>query len=198
MIARHRGDDMREHTHWRPGACAVAATAPPDTDLETEVDELREDESSEPIREKRQDAPRRSRMPIAIATLVLVVVIAGQQHASPAPAANALPATPRAWVDKWIAASLEYMGRVCRRLFSPALAAADKADTVLNCTSNHHSTRSSSLRVEHILHDGPTATIEAHKAGAASKSGYFTVVLSHIRSGWQAVDVVPGGTVRLR
>ena len=47
MIARHRGDDMREHTHWRPGACAVAATAPPDTDLETELDELREDEPSE-------------------------------------------------------------------------------------------------------------------------------------------------------
>ena len=112
-------------------------------------------------------------MPIAIAALVLVVVIAGQQHASPAPAANALPATPRAWVDKWTAASLEHMGRVCQQLFSPALAAADKADTVHNCTSNHHSTSRSPLRVERILQDGPTATIEAHKAGAASKVGLF-------------------------
>ena len=131
-------------------------------------------------------------MPIAIAALVLVAVIAGQQRARSAPAANALPATPHAWVDSWMAASVDNPDHVCKQLFSPALAAAFRADTGHSCTSYYRSIRTTPLHIERILQDGPTATVEAHGLGGPSKSGYLTIVLSHIRSGWQAVDIVPG------
>ena len=78
-------------------------------------------------------------MPIAIAVLVLVAVIAGQQRARSAPAANALPATPHAWVDSWTAASVDNPDHVCKQLFSPALAAALEADTGHSCASYYRS-----------------------------------------------------------
>ena len=133
-------------------------------------------------------------MPIAIAALVLVAVIAGQQRAGSAPAATVLPATPHAWVDRWMAASVDNRERVCKQLVSPALAAAFRADTGHSCTSYDRSIHTIPLHIERILQDGPTATVEAHRVGAPSKSGYLTIVLSHIRSGWQAVDIVPGPT----
>ena len=128
---------------------------------------------------------------MAIAALVLVAVIAGQQRARSAPGATVLPATPHAWVDSWMAASVDNPERVCKQLVSPALADAFRVDTGHSCTSYDRSIRTAPFHIERILQDGPTATVEAHAVGAPSKSGYFTIVLSEIRSGWQAVDIVP-------
>ena len=124
MIVRRRGDDMRAQPHWRPSTAVVTAPTYADTKFEPELDDHREEAAGELVLEERSDAPRRSRMPIAIAVLVLVAVIAGQQRARSAPAANALPATPHAWVDSWTAASVDNPDHVCKQLFSPALAAA--------------------------------------------------------------------------
>jgi hypothetical protein len=157
MIVRRRGDDMRAQPHWRPSTAVVTAPTYADTKFEPEPDDHREDAAGGLVLEERRDAPRRSRMAIAIAALVLVAVIAGQQRARSAPVANALPATPRAWVDSWMAASVDNPDHVCKQLLSPALAAA-------------------------------------FRLGGRSKSGYLTIVLSRIRSGWQAVDIVPGPT----
>ena len=196
MIVRRRGDDMRAQPHWRPSTAVVTAPTYADTKFEPEPDDHREEAAGELVLEERSDAPRRSRMPIAIAVLVLVAVIAGQQRARSAPAANALPATPHAWVDSWTAASVDNPDHVCKQLFSPALAAALGADTGHSCASYYRSIRTTPFPIERILQDGPTATVEAHRVGGPSKSGYLTIVLSHIRSGWQAVDIVPGARVR--
>jgi hypothetical protein len=49
-----------------------------------------------------------------------------------------------------------------------------------------------------VLVDGPSAVVEAQEVGTGRKWGYFTMLLSHVGGGWQAVDVVPGGSVRTR
>ena len=191
MIVRRRGDDMRAQPHWQPGTAVVTAPTSADTKFEPEPDDRREDAAGELVLEERSDARRQTRMPIAIAALVLVAIIAGQQRARSAPAATALPATPDAWVDSWMAASVDNPERVCKQLVSPALTDAFRVDTGHSCTSYDRSIRTTPLHIERILQDGPTATVEAHGLGGPSKSGYLTIVLSHIRSGWQAVDIVP-------
>ena len=194
MIVRRRGDDMRAQPHWRPSTAVVTSPTYADTKPQPQSDDHREDAAGELVLEERGAAPRRSRMPIAIAALVFVAVIAGQQRARSAPAANALPATPHAWVDSWTAASVDNPERVCQQLVSPALAVALRTDTGHSCTSYYHPIRTTPLHIERILQDGPTATVEAQGVGGPSKSGYLTIVLSHIRSGWQAVDIVAGPT----
>jgi hypothetical protein len=194
MIVRRRGDDMRAQPHWRPGTAVVTAPTSADTKFEPEPDDRREDAAGELVLEERSDARRQTRMPIAIAALVLVAIIAGQQRARSAPAATALPATPHAWVDSWMAASVDNPERVCKQLFSPALTHAFRVDTGHSCAAYDRSIRTTPLHIERILQDGPTATVEAHGLGGPSKSGYLTIVLSHIRSGWQAVDIVAGPT----
>ena len=109
-----------------------------------------------------------------------------------------LPASPQQWVDQWTAASLENPARVCQHLFAPALAAAFKTDTGRSCARYYALVNTTSFRIRHVLKDGATATVEARQVGARPKWGYFTIVLSHVRGGWQAVDMVPGGSVRPR
>jgi hypothetical protein len=58
--------------------------------------------------------------------------------------------------------------------------------------------RSSSFRIRHVLEDGSTAAVEGRQLDHGRRWGYFTMVLSHVHGGWQAVDIVPGGSVRLR
>jgi hypothetical protein len=125
-------------------------------------------------------------------------VIAGQQHGGRAPAAPSLPSTPRAWVDQWAAASLNDPGHVCSRLFAPALASAFKSDTGHSCLAYYRNVTTRSFRIRRILADGDAAAVEARQVGAARNWGYFTVLLSHLGSGWQAIDIVPGGSVRPR
>jgi hypothetical protein len=49
-----------------------------------------------------------------------------------------------------------------------------------------------------VIQDGGTATVEAQQVAVGRTRGYFTVVLSRLHGGWQAVDIVPGGPVRPR
>jgi hypothetical protein len=46
--------------------------------------------------------------------------------------------------------------------------------------------------------DGDAAAVEARQVGAARNWGYFTVLLSHVDTGWQAIDIVPGASVQPR
>ena len=87
---------------------------------------------------------------------------------------------------------------MCQHLFAPALATAFKADTGRTCLAYYSSVTSSSFRIRHVIQDGPTAAIEAQQLGHGRKWGYFTLIVSRVRSGWQAVDIVPGGSVRPR
>ena len=129
--------------------------------------------------------------------MIGVAVIAGEQSTGGTPR-RALPASPQQWVEQWTAASLENPARVCQHLFAPALAAAFKADTGRSCIRYYTSVNTSSFRIRHVLQDGPTATVEARQVGARPKWGYFTIVLSQVHGGWQAVDMIPGGSVRPR
>jgi hypothetical protein len=190
MIARHRGD-IRAHTRWRPAAQAAAPPALPVPDAEELLEEPH-------FLEHFEGRQRRPHLPIVAATLIVLAVIAGQQHTARAPATPRLPSTPRQWVDQWTAASLENPARVCDQLFAPALASAFKADTGHNCAWYYTSVKSTSFRVRHILQDGVAAAVEAQQVGAGRRWGYFTVLLSHVHGGWRAVDLVPGGSVRTR
>jgi hypothetical protein len=143
--------------------------------------------------------PRRRRGPlIGVITVAAVAVIAGQQHGSRAPIARSLPSTPQEWVDQWTAASLNDPGLVCGTLFAPALAGAFKSDTGRSCVAYYRSVKSTSFRIRRVLEDASAASVEARQVGAARNWGYFTVLLSHVGTGWQAIDIVPGGSVRPR
>jgi hypothetical protein len=187
VIARHRGD-LRAHTRWRP---AAPAAAPPAREPAELLNELQ-------VSEQPETGRRRPRTLIAVATVVAFVVIAGHQHTSRPPTTPPLPSTPQQWVDEWTDASLQNPAHVCNHLFAPALASAFTADTGHSCAWYYTSVKSTSFRIRHVLQDGGTAAVEAEQVSAGRKWGYFTMVLSHVRGGWQAVDVVPGGSTRAR
>lgn len=195
MIARHRGD-LRVHSRWRPSTPASPPPPPAATEedalLSQQPDDLRSGQGHlDPPRGNR----RKPHALIALTTIVAVAVIAGQQHTASAPAAPRLPSTPQQWVSQWTAATLEKPAEVCHHLYAPALSRAFRGDTGHSCVSYYTSVKSARFRVRHVLEDGPTAAVEAGELGAGRKWGYFTMVLSHVREGWQAVDVVPGGSV---
>jgi hypothetical protein len=197
MIARHRGD-LRAHSRWRP-----STPAPPRAPAAAEDEDLLAQQPDELISEQRDlDLPRAGRRKpralIALATIVAIAVIAGQQHSAPAPAAARLPSTPQQWVDQWTAATLQSPAEVCDHLYALALMRAFKGDAGHSCTWYYTTVKSTSFRIRHVLQDGPTVAVEAQEVGAGRKWGYFTMLLSHVSGGWQAVDVVPGGSVRAR
>ena len=198
MIARHRGDS-RVHSRWRPSTPA----APPPPPAATEDDDLVSRQPEDLLGGQHDlDRPRASHRKlgalIALATVVAVVVIAGQQHTASAPTVPRLPSTPQQWVSRWTAATLQGPAEVCDHLYAPALSHAFKGDTGHSCTWYYTSVKSTSFRIRHVLEDGPTASVEAQEVGAGRKWAYFTMLLSHVGGGWQAVDVVPGGSVRAR
>jgi hypothetical protein len=198
MIARHRGD-QRVHSRWRPPT--PTASPPPPTATEDDAvlgqqpdDLLRGQEDLDP----RRGSHRKPRALIALATIVAVAIIAGQQHTASAPAVPRLPSTPQQWVSRWTAATLQSPVEVCDHLYAPALSRAFKGDTGHSCASYYTSVKDASFRIRHVLEDGPAAAVEARDAGAGRRSGYFTILLSRVSGGWQAVDVVPGESILAR
>jgi hypothetical protein len=195
MIVRQRGDTCAP-TRWRPSWPVADPTS------QAEIDQPLEDHSAEWLEEPSADPadapPRRSRTPIAVATLIAVVLIAAQQHVGRAPAKPALPSTPAQWVSQWTAASVGDSARVCSRLFAPALVGQRGFEMRGNCTSYREPFKSASFRVRRVLEDGSTATVEAQQIGSGRDRGYLTFVLSHVGGGWQAIDLVPGVAARSR
>jgi hypothetical protein len=103
-----------------------------------------------------------------------------------------------AWVQEFTAAAIDHPSDVCRHLFAPALAAVFRADTGKSCLAYYGDVESPSYRIRHTLQDGPTAAVEAQQLGDGRTFGYFTILLTRLPSGWQAIDIVPGGSVRPR
>jgi hypothetical protein len=193
MIARHRGDE-RVHSRWRPAAATIAGSGAWDPEPEESLDP----ERIEPeLLDRPSAGSRRSLALIGVVVVIVIAAITSQHSRNPAQGAG-LPSTPTKWVAQWTAASLDNPALVCQQLFASALAAAFKADTGRSCKTYYGSVRSSSFQIRHVLEDGPTAAVEAQQLGHGPRWGYFTLVLSHVHGGWQAVDVVPGGSVRPR
>jgi hypothetical protein len=161
MIARHRGD-LRAHSRWRPSTQAT----PPPAPTATEDEDLPRRQSDE-VRTERYDldlpgaSRRKPRALIAVATIVAIAIIAGQQHSASAPAAPRLPSTPQLWVSQWTAATLQSPAEVCEHLYAPAFSRAFKGDTGHNCSWYYASVKSTSFRIRHVLVDGPSAAVEA-------------------------------------
>jgi hypothetical protein len=193
MIARDRGEE-RVHSRWRPSVATGLGVGHRDPEPTEPLDpDLIEPE----LLAHRPTGSRRWLAVIGVAAVVVMAAIAGHRHhRSTSPAG--LPSTPSRWVEQWTAASLDSPARVCQQLFAPALTATFKADTGRSCLTYYGSLTNSSFRIRHVLQDGPTAAVEAQQLGHGRRWGYFTLILSHVRSGWQAVDVVPGGSVRPR
>jgi len=133
----------------------------------------------------------------ALLTLAVVVGLRNAATGSSTPV-HELPATPMAWVQEFTAAAIDEPSEVCRHLFAPALAAVFKADTGKSCLAYYGDVESPSYRIRHTLQDGPTAAVEAQQLGDGRTFGYFTILLTRLPSGWQAIDIVPGGSVRPR
>jgi hypothetical protein len=184
VIARHRGEE-RVHSRWRPMAHVVTIPG-----------------SQEPALAQptvtRVNPPRRGWLLLGIVGLVVAAAIAGHRHGGWTPSASSPPATPQQWVTDWTAASLSNPGRVCRRLFAPALASAVRADTGRSCIAYYRNVKRAPFRARRVIVDGNAAAVEARQVGAARDRGYFTVLLSHVDGGWQAIDVVPGRSARPR
>ena len=193
MIARHRGEE-RVHSRWRPAAATRAVPARWDPEPEEALDpDPIEPDPSHPA----TAGSRRSRTLIGVAILVVIAAIASHQHQSSA-SAPILPSTPHQWAQQWTAASLDNPAQVCRQLFAPALATAIKADTGRFCAANYTSATSRSFRINHVLQDGSTSVVEAQELAHGHRSGYLTIVLSHVRDGWQAIAIVLKGSARPR
>jgi hypothetical protein len=189
MIARHRGDH-RSHSRWRPPPPQASA---PQTPAETPPSTLSSHQT--PAR-----APWKTiTILLSVALLILAIAI-GLRHTTNAtrPPAVVLPHTPTAWVQQFTADAVDDPTDVCHHLFAPALAAVFKADTGKTCMAYYNQVDSRSYRIRHTLQDGPTAAIEAHQLGYGHTFGYFTILLTHLQTGWQAIDIVPGGSVRAR
>jgi hypothetical protein len=192
MIARERGDQCL-HSRWRPAAATGDVSERRDPEP---VEPLDSDPTAPELRGPPVAGSRRLSALIGVAAVIAIAAIA--THHSRSTQSSALPSTPRQWVQQWTAASLDNPLRVCRELYAPALAAAFKADTGESCLAYYSSVGNSSFRIRHVLQDGPTAAVEAQQLDRGRGWGYFTLVLSQVRGGWQAVDVVPGGSVRPR
>jgi hypothetical protein len=193
MIVRQRGDTCAP-TRWRPSWPVADPTS------QAEIDQPLEDHSAERLEQPSADPadapPRRSRTPIAVATMIAVVLIAAQQHVGRTPAKPALPATPAQWAARWSAGSVENSVRLCSQLFAPAPVGPPGSDTGRNCTSYRAPAKSTSIQIRRVLEDGSTATVEAQKLRDGRDRGDLTFVLSHVDGGWQAIDVVPGIAAR--
>ena len=193
MIVRQRGDTCAP-TRWRPSWPVADLTS------RGEIHQPLDDDSAEwpeePSADPADAPPRRSRTPIAVATLIAVVLIAAQQHVERTPAKPALPATPAQWVAQWTAASAEHSAQGCGRLFAPALVGPPKSETGANCALRRELVNSASFQVRRVLENGSTATVEAQQIQNGRDRGYLTFVLSRVDGGWQAIDVVPGIAAR--
>jgi hypothetical protein len=192
MIARHRGDP-RVHSRWRPGSPGPA----PSTGPEPAIAEV------QPVATDNLPAPRRApwrKITILLSGALLILAIAGAvRHATGTTApSRARPRTAAAWAEQFTAAAIQDPTDVCRHLFAPALAAVFKGDTGRTCLAYYGRVDSRSYRIRHRLQDGPSAAIEGQVLGYGRRFGYFTILLTRLQSGWQAIDIVPGGSVRPR
>ena len=193
MIARHRGD-QRIHSRWRPQPSKLAA---PTTSESPAVGA--KPSPTQHVGEPRRIRWRRITVVISGALLVLAVVAAAHNAATKSTRGRPLlPSTPAAWVQQFTASAVDQPTDVCHDLFAPGLAAAFKPDTGDTCLAYYRQIDSPSYRVRRTLQDGPSAAVEAQQLGHGRTFGYFTILLSHLDRGWQAIDIVPGGTVRPR
>jgi len=192
MIARHRGD-QRIHSRWRP---RPSQPAPP-TDPPAAATEETQPPSAA------HDAPRRipwRKLTVLISVALLLLAIGvGVRHATNSGTARqALPQTTALWVQQFTAAAIDNPADVCYHLFAPALAAVFKRDTGKSCLAYYGRVNSRSYRIRHTLQDGPSAAIEGQELGYSPTFGYFTILLTHLQTGWQAIDIVPGASARAR
>lgn len=131
--------------------------------------------------------------------LVTLAIVVGIRHATTTRTPTAvLPGTPAAWVQQFTASAIDKPKDVCQHLFAPALAAVFKLDTGKTCLAYYSRVDSRSYRIRHTLRDGPSAAVEAQQLGYGRTFGYFTILLSRLQGGWQAIDIVPGGPMRPR
>ena len=191
MSTRIRGEHNTDWGRWRPRARHGGATATAGSLASP----------NQPTRQavagwERGRATRRlviGSVGILAAVAIIAVSVATSSVLSSAPAADSLPATPRAWLDAYEAAAIDNPSRVCSRLFAPQLAVAYGTAVHGSCTAYFRRITSFSLVVRRVLEDGGTAVLELRQT---VRPQAWAVVLSHRPAGWQAVDLLPGDLVR--
>jgi len=218
VISRHRGEHhARGLWHPRRGAdtAPVPTTSPseptqPPEPSPAELTELARQAAADAVAElataaatdlagartvRRRRSRARSTLLMLAVAIGLFAAAAGQGGSAPAASdESALPASPRQWVDAYMAAAVDDPHRVCSQLLAPPLAAQFAAAAhASSCTGYFAHVRSTSLQVRRVLHDGGTAVVELHQTVEKTD---WNVVLDHHGDGWRAIDLVPGRPLR--
>jgi hypothetical protein len=95
---------------------------------------------------------------VGVITVLVIVVIAGQQQAVRRPGKSGLPSAAQRWVYQWSSASHNDHDRACTPLFARTLAEAFKFDTGRGCTAYYSNVTSAAFRVRRVLRDGGGAS----------------------------------------
>ena len=103
------------------------------------------------------------------------------------PRTVSLPASPRAWLSAYEAASIDNPSEVCSQLLSPPLAASYAHQAHGSCERYFGRITSSSVTVRRVLEQGSTAVLELRQT---LNRRDWSVVLDHRSNGWQAVDLI--------
>jgi hypothetical protein len=190
MIDRIRGDHDARWARWRPARQANDRQS-------TTRGHLTPGRQSPTLR-ARARRWRRATWGLGTLAAVIVLVLAGawgveQLNPTPAVPVARLPATPRAWLDAYLAAAVDDPQEVCSQLFAPQLTVVYAHAAHSSCPGFFGRMTSSSVIVRRMLSDGATTVLELRqKIGHAD----WAVVLDRRPSGWQAVDLLTGDLLR--
>ena len=205
MIARLRGEHHAHGARWRPTPIQPLPPAPEPAELH-EVEQFVEDPAAPvldvPLRRRRRRlarlvvvcflalrlARRLTRWMLFLMLLsVADVAIKWANHQWYGQPAPRLPASPRAWLGAYEAASIDNPSEVCSQLLSAPLAASYADQAHGSCRRYFARITSSSVTVRRVLEQGSTAVLELRET---LNHRDWSVVLAQRGGGWQAVDLI--------
>ena len=205
MIARLRGEHHAHGARWRPTPIQPLPPVP-------EPAELYDGEAfvEDPHAPVLEVAPRRRRrlahlvvvcflalrlarrvtrwlLVLALLSVAYVAIKWANHEWYGQPRTVSLPASPRAWLSAYEAASIDNPSEVCSQLLSAPLAASYAHQAHGSCERYFGRITSSSVTVRRVLEQGSTAVLELRQT---LNRRDWSVVLDHRGGGWQAVDLI--------
>ncbi len=105
-----------------------------------------------------------------------------------ADSSSVYPATPRGWVDAFLASAIDDAPRACDTLLSPYLARSYTHTRAGSCLRYFAAASASAIQIERVVQLRNTAVVEVREQTAPR--AWTTVVLDRHNGGWQAVELL--------
>lgn len=204
MIARLRGEQHERWARWRPTPAGPVSFAEEPVEIYDDDEVVDDPAAPAPSARGRSTCGRLARLVVvcflglrlarALMRWALVLVLLSLFYVAirwvvreytPQPAA--LPASPRAWLNAYEAASIDNPPEVCSQLLSSQLAASYSRMAHESCGRYFGRMTSSSVTVRRVLKQGSTAVLELRQT---LNHRNWSVVLDQRNGGWQAVDLL--------